>query len=101
MTYESLYVAAAKQHPNVQFAEYDEAQDSVQKGFLALSGQSYVDLLDAITAVQADIRAEASNLASFITGGASHIVLVTRVLYLCRQRRQRTRLGRPGEQSAH
>ena len=52
MTYESLYIAAAKQHPNVQFAEYDAAQDSVQKRFLALSGQSDVDLLEAIRQIR-------------------------------------------------
>ena len=81
MTYESLYIAAAKQHPNVQFAAYDAAQDSVQKRFLALSGQTDVDLLDAISANQADIRAEVSNFKSFITGGASHTVLARPEFY--------------------
>ncbi|MEC7975271.1 MAG: pectin acetylesterase-family hydrolase [Pseudomonadota bacterium] len=81
MTYESLYIAAAKQHPNVQFAAYDAAQDSVQKRFLALSGQTDVDLLEAISANQADIRAEVSNFKSFITGGASHTVLARPQFY--------------------
>lgn len=81
MVYESLYIAAAKKHPNVQFAEYDAAQDSVQKRFLALSGQTDVDLLDAITANQADIRAEADNFSSFISGGASHTVLARPEFY--------------------
>ena len=75
MNYESLYIAAAQRHPNIQFAEYDAAQDSVQKRFLALSGQQDVDLLDALTANQADIRAQADNFRSFIAGGESHTVL--------------------------
>ncbi len=75
MNYESLYIAAAQRHPNIQFAEYDAAQDSVQKSFLALSGQQDIDLLDALTANQADIRAQADNFHSFITGGETHTVL--------------------------
>ena len=81
MVYESLYIAAAKRHPEVRFAEYDAAQDNVQKRFLALSGQRNVDLLSAITANQADIRAEASNFNSFIAGGASHTVLARPEFY--------------------
>ena len=81
MNYESLYIAAAQRHPNIQFAEYDAAQDSVQKSFLALSGQQDVDLLDALTANHADIRAQADNFRSFIAGGESHTVLARPEFY--------------------
>ena len=33
MTYESLYIAAARAHPDIVFAEYDAAEDAVQSGF--------------------------------------------------------------------
>ena len=81
MNYESLYILAAQRHPNVQFAEYDAAHDSVQKRFLALSGQRDVDLLEALSANHADIRAEVSNFKSFITGGESHTVLARPEFY--------------------
>ena len=81
MTYEALYITAAQRHPNIQFAQYDAAQDSVQKRFLALSGQRDVDLLEALSANQEDIRAEISNFKSFITGGESHTVLARPEFY--------------------
>lgn len=73
--YEKLYIAAAKAHPEVMFAEYDAAHDSVQKRFLALSGSRDVNLLDALKANHADIRAEAQNFRTFIAGGESHTIL--------------------------
>ena len=75
MNYESLYIAAAQQHPEILFAEYDAAEDAVQKRFLALSGQKNVQLLDSLKANHQDIRAKADNFRSFIGGGTSHTVL--------------------------
>ncbi len=75
MNYESLYVAAAQRHPEILFAEYDAAEDAVQKRFLALGGQKNVQLLDSLKANHQDIRAKADNFRSFIGGGASHTVL--------------------------
>ena len=73
--YEQLYIAAAKANPEILFARYDAAEDSVQKRFLALGGATDVQLLDALQANHADIAAEASNIRSFVAGGESHTIL--------------------------
>ena len=75
MTYESLYIAAAQAHPDITFAEYDAAEDAVQKRFLNMSGQRDVALQQAIEANHADIRREVGNFSSYIAGGDSHTIL--------------------------
>lgn len=75
MNYESLYIAAARQHPEILFAQYDAAEDAVQRRFLALSGQKDTKLLEALKANHQDIRAKAENFRSFVGGGVSHTVL--------------------------
>ena len=93
MNYESLYIAAAQRHPNIQFAEYDAAQDSVQKRFLALSGQQDVDLLDALTANQADIQLRQTIFAVSLPAANPIPCLADLGLYFCRRRHQHPRLG--------
>ncbi|MEM7077693.1 MAG: pectin acetylesterase-family hydrolase [Pseudomonadota bacterium] len=73
--YERLYIAAAKAHPDILFAEYDAAEDAVQKRFLALGGSATPNLLDALRANHADIRGEVDNFRAFIAGGDSHTIL--------------------------
>jgi glyoxylase-like metal-dependent hydrolase (beta-lactamase superfamily II) len=75
MTYESLYIAAAQAQPDITFAEYDAAEDAVQKRFLSMSGQKDVALQQAIEANHADIRREVGNFSSYIAGGDSHTIL--------------------------
>lgn len=79
--YEQLYIAAAKAHPDILFAEYDAAQDAVQKRFLALSGAKDVDLMQALQANHADITAAAENFRAFISGGDSHTILLRPEFY--------------------
>ncbi len=73
--YEKLYIAAAKANPDILFAEYDAAEDAVQKRFLALGGIENISLLDALNANHADIKAAVPNFRSIIVGGDSHTVL--------------------------
>ena len=73
--YERIYIGAASHLPQVQFAEYDTAEDAVQRRFLALSGNATTGLLANLQANQADIRAQASNFASYIAGGELHTIL--------------------------
>ena len=75
MTYEALYVAAAKAHPDIMFTQYDAAEDSVQKYFLNLGGSPDADLIDNLKANHADIRGEVINFRSLIVGGESHTIL--------------------------
>ena len=74
-TYESLYVRAAQQQPNISFARYDAAEDAVQKRFLALSGITDVALRESLLANQTDITNAVANYAGFIAGGDSHTIL--------------------------
>ncbi|MDK1025146.1 MAG: pectin acetylesterase-family hydrolase [Gammaproteobacteria bacterium] len=79
--YEKLYIHAAKKYPGITFAEYDAAEDRVQRRFLAIGGQTDVKLLDYLKANQADISAEVSNFKSYIAGGDSHTVLARPEFY--------------------
>lgn len=73
--FEKLYIAAAKAHPEILFAQYDNAEDRVQKDFLRLSGSNTPSLLAALDANHADIRAEVDNFVSYIAGGDPHTIL--------------------------
>lgn len=79
--YEQLYIAAAKARPDIQFAEYDAAEDRVQKNFLALGGSETTSLLEALEANHADIRREVDNFSTYIGGGESHTILRSPQLY--------------------
>ena len=59
--YEDLYIAAAKAHPDVQFAQFDNAKDAVQVRFLEIGGAEVPDLQELLDANRADITAEVPN----------------------------------------
>ena len=79
--YEKLYMAAANRHPKILFAEYDAAEDAVQKRFLAMGGIQNVQLIDSLKANHSDILQAAANFRSFIAGGESHTVLLRPEFY--------------------
>ncbi len=79
--YEKLYIAAAQANPDILFAEYDAAQDKVQKRFLALSGNQVSSLIGALQANHADIRAAVPNFRSYIGPGDSHTILLRPEFY--------------------
>ncbi len=80
-TYESLYVVAARQRPDLIFAQYDTAEDVVQKRFLALGGSSVESLLPLLDANHADIESEVPNFRSYVAGGDVHTILARPELY--------------------
>jgi hypothetical protein len=80
-TYEALYIAAARRHPDIVFAQYDAAEDSVQKRFLAMGGSGTDTLLAGLRANHADIRAEVDNFRVYIAGGDSHTILARPEFY--------------------
>jgi len=78
LNYEQLYIAAAKAHPQIVFAEYDTAEDNVQKLFLSrIEGKDSrtLSLFDGLIANYQDIRDQVPNFRGFIAGGNSHTVL--------------------------
>lgn len=74
-TYESLYVRAAQEQPDITFARYDAAEDAVQKRFLAMSGLIDVVLRESLLANEADITKSVDRYAGYIAGGDSHTIL--------------------------
>lgn len=79
--YEDLYIVAAKRYPNILFAEYDAAEDAVQKRFLAMGGRDTPSLRELLLANHADIRAEVDNFRAYVAGGDSHTVLARPEFY--------------------
>jgi hypothetical protein len=74
--YETLYIEAARALPDSLFAEYDTAEDAVQKRFLALAGDDEAITLGAlIDANQSDIRARVANFRSYVAAGDLHTIL--------------------------
>jgi hypothetical protein len=80
-TYESLYVAAARRFPGTLFAQYDAAEDAVQKRFLTLGGSAPANLRDLLLANHADIRDEVDNFRAYVAGGDSHTILARPEFY--------------------
>jgi len=74
-SYESLYIAAARRHPEMIFAEYDTAEDTAQKRYLAMGGSEATSLLTLLEANHADIRAEVDNFRAYVAGGEMHTIL--------------------------
>lgn len=80
-TYEHLYVAAARRFPGITFAEYDTAEDEVQKRFLVMGGRETETLLELLQANHADVRREVDNFRTYIAGGDSHTILARPEFY--------------------
>lgn len=79
--YASLYIIAAKQQPNIMFAQYDTAEDKTQKYFLSIAGVEPPSLLSVIEQNQTDIRKEVGNFRSYIAGGDLHTILTKPEFY--------------------
>ncbi len=76
LDFEALFAVAAAHQPNITFAQYDTAEDDVQKKFLGLAEVEADSLLELLQANQADIRAEVPGFRSFIAGGELHTILL-------------------------
>ncbi len=79
--FEDLYIAAAQRYPKMQLAQYDTAEDKVQKLFLNYLGIDNSTLLPLLLANHADIRSDASNFNTYIAGGDLHTILLRPEFY--------------------
>lgn len=79
--FEDLYIAAAQRHPHMQLAQYDTAEDKIQKLFLGFLGLEPSSLFSLILANHAEIRASASNFNTYVAGGDLHTVLLRPEFY--------------------
>jgi hypothetical protein len=90
-SFEKLYVATARRHPRITFAEYDTAEDTIQLRFLRLAGVRAPSLLPLLKANYADIRGEVGNFRSFVAGGDLHTILARPEFYTYRVNGTRVR----------
>ncbi len=75
-TFEHLYIATGLLHPQMTLAEYDAAEDDVQRRFLQLSGVAEgTGLQQLVDANRADIEAKVDRFRSFTAGGETHTIL--------------------------
>ncbi len=79
--FEDLYIAAAQRHPHMQLAQYDTAEDKIQKLFLGFLGLEPSSLFSLILANHAEIRASASNFNTYVAGGDLHTILLRPEFY--------------------
>lgn len=84
LDFEALFAVAEARQPEIMFAQYDTAEDDVQKRFLALADAETTSLLGLLQANQADIRAEVPKFRSFIAGGELHTILLRPEFYTYR-----------------
>lgn len=75
-SFPGLYVQAGTQHPDITFARFDYAYDSVQAGFAALAGIAADDLASFIDQTEADIEAAGVPVASFVAPGEAHTIVM-------------------------
>ncbi len=81
--FEDFYIAAAQRYPNMQLAQYDTAEDKIQKLFLDFLGVEPSSLFSLMLANHAKIRARASasTFNTYIAGGDLHTILLRPEFY--------------------
>lgn len=72
----ALYTIAAREAPNVTFAQYNTARDTVQRDFLADLGMGGVPLESLLAANLADIRRANPAFRSYMAPGSVHTILL-------------------------
>ncbi|MFT6820456.1 MAG: hypothetical protein ACJATT_004284 [Myxococcota bacterium] len=75
LSYAQLYIEAAQHRQDLIFAQYDTAEDSIQRRFLAMSGAESTSLLPMLDANHSDIGEQVSNVKSYVAAGDQHTVL--------------------------
>ncbi|HEX8618257.1 MAG TPA: pectin acetylesterase-family hydrolase, partial [Thermoanaerobaculia bacterium] len=74
-TFEQLYIDAHATSPRVTFAQFNNANDAVQSGFLYLLGTPAESLPPLLLQNHADIRAAVPQFRSYTTAGDEHVLL--------------------------
>ena len=79
--FETLYLVAGKRHPEITFAQFDNAEDEVQLRFLDISGIETKGLAGFLDANHEDILAGMPNFRYYMPGGEMHTILGRSELY--------------------
>jgi hypothetical protein len=80
-SFHHLYIAAAQENANIRYASYDNAEDDVQKQFLALGGTPVESLQPLLEQNLAEIGASVPGFRYYVAGGAMHTILLRPEVY--------------------
>ena len=74
-SFHHLYLAAARENSQIRFASYDNAEDDVQKQFLALGGTPTESLRPLLEQNLQELGAELDAFHYYVAGGTMHTIL--------------------------
>ena len=80
-SFHHLYIGAAQVNPRIRFASYDNAEDDVQKQFLALGGTPAESLQPLLQQNLQEISSVIPGFRYFVAGGAMHTILLRPEVY--------------------
>ncbi len=81
ITFEALYLVAARRHPEIHFATYDSAEDEAQRIFLKLGGAGDSPLLPRLQKSAGTIAAGVPHFSTYVAGGMTHTLLPSSWFY--------------------
>lgn len=79
--FQHLYLGAAQINSDIRFASYDNAEDEVQKQFLAFGGAPASSLQPLLEMNLAEIGAAIPSFRYYVAGGAMHTILLRPEVY--------------------
>ena len=80
-SFHHLYLGAQQENPNIRFASYDNAEDNVQKQFLALGGTPTESLQPLLMQNLQEISAAIPDFRFYVAGGPMHTILLRPDVY--------------------
>lgn len=80
-SFHHLYIGAAQRYPGIRYASYDNAEDDVQKQFLALGGTPTAALRPLLEQNLAEISQVIPDFRYYVAGGTMHTILLRPEVY--------------------
>ena len=80
-SFHQLYIGVERENPGIRFASYDNAEDNVQKQFLALGGTPTESLLPLLQGNLEEISKAIPDFRYYVAGGTMHTILLRPEVY--------------------
>lgn len=80
-SFHHLYIGTAQARPGIRLASYDNAEDDVQKQFLALGGTPTESLLPLLETNLEEISEAVPDFRYYVAGGTMHTILLRPEVY--------------------
>jgi len=80
-SFHHLYIGAAQRNPAIRYASYDNAEDDVQKQFLALGGTPAAELKPLLEQNLTEIGQAIPDFRYYVAGGTMHTILLRPEVY--------------------